>query len=312
MKKLLQNYLRQDFAKSKWPGFLRISTALIALLHFCSIQADFDLLFSYNGLVQPDILNAKRDTLVPSVFTIHTWVTSIVSAISYTEVLYFFRFAFFVTLIMLCIGLFSRVSALLALLIQLILVNSMHFYQYGADSFTTILLFYCFLFPVGKSMSVSNLISKNKAEPDSYTTTRCLRMLQIHICIVYFIGGFDKIQGYNWHNGEALWKALTNHNTSGLIKVDSLKDTPLFLIAGWFTIITEMLYPVFINIRRTRKLWLGLTVGMHIGIAVFLGLFFFSTIMIIFNLAAYYVPYIKEKRKQPAAPPLFEASLAPA
>ncbi len=302
MKKLLQKYISDEGIKQDWLGFLRIAIALFALLHFLSIQADFDLLFSYNGLVQPDILNARHSAPVPTIFDIHTALVKIWPAITYNNVLYFFRYFYIASLLLLSAGLFTRFSALFALLTQLILINSIHFYQYGADSFSTILLFYCFLFPVGKVWSLDNIIFKNKKVPSADTRIICLRLLQIHICIVYFIGGFEKVLGFNWHNGEALWKALSNHNTRGLIQLDFLKNTPVFFLMGWATILTEMLYPVFINIQKTRRLWLCLTIGLHLGIAIFLGLFFFSTIMIIFNLAAYYVPYLKEKKKTDTAP----------
>jgi hypothetical protein len=39
---------------------------------------------------------------------------------------------------------------------------------------------------------------------------------------------------------------------------------------------------------KTRKLWLSLTICMHLGIAIILNLYFFSTLMIIWNLANFY------------------------
>lgn len=300
MKKYLQQYIKEGSLSQDWLGFFRVTVALIALLHFLSIQADFDLLFSYSGLVQPDIINAKHVAPIPTIFDIHKTLLNVWPKLSYDIVLGFFRYAYIVSLVLLSIGFFTRFNALLALLSQLILINSIHFYQYGADSFTTILLFYCFLFPTGKVWSVDNKIFKRKQQTAANTSMICLRLLQVHMCMVYFIGGFEKVLGINWHNGEAMWKALTNHNVRGLFHVEFLKDTPLFFIIGWATIIVEGLYPVFINIRKTRLLWLSLTIGMHIGIAVFLGLTFFAAIMIIFNLAAYYVPYLKPRESKKA------------
>lgn len=49
-----------------------------------------------------------------------------------------------------------------------------------------------------------------------------------------------------------------------------------------------MLYPLFIWMPKTRKLWLSLTICMHLGIAIILNLYFFSTLMIIWNLANFY------------------------
>jgi hypothetical protein len=277
-----------------WLCFFRISVALFALLHFLSIQPDFNNLFLYSGYIQPDIMDAVHDGLSPTIVDIHKLLLHYIPGVAYDSVVFLFRLSYIIVLITLAFGLFTRASAILALLCQLVLMQSIHFFQYGADCFTTILLFYCVIFPAGRVCSADNLIFKRTEKALKYTSF--LRLLQIHICIVYFIGGFDKILGANWRNGESFWKAVTNHNILGIIDISFLKNTAFFFVAGWITIIIEMLYPVFINIRKTRNMWLVLTVVMHIGIILFLGLFFFSSIMIIFNLSAYYIPYLKQKK----------------
>jgi hypothetical protein len=119
------------------------------------------------------------------------------------------------------------------------------------------------------------------------------RLFQVHICFAYFQSGLDKLVGFNWRNGESVWKAinLPNFSNDFHLSYDSLGRYPiLFIILGWVVILTELLYPIFINIRKTRQLWLILTIGMHLGILVTLNLYFFSAIMIIWNLTNYYFP----------------------
>jgi hypothetical protein len=58
----------------------------------------------------------------------------------------------------------------------------------------------------------------------------------------------------------------------------------ILIIIGWSTVIIEMLYPVFIWIPKTQKTWMMLTISMHLGIALVLNLYYFSAIMIIWNL----------------------------
>ncbi len=295
MKAILTKYLGEGRHTNDWLGFLRISVAVFALLHFLSIQADFDLLYSYDGLVQPDILDAMQGGTVPTMVDLQAFLVKAIPGITYNGVLQFFRFFYMIALSCLALGLFTRLSAFFSLLTQLMLMNSIHFFEYGADSFTTILLFYCLAFPVGRVMSLDNRLFKSAKQLHEGTAIVCLRLLQLHLCIVYFIGGFDKVVGENWRNGEAFWKAVTSHNMLQLIDLSILKNTPFFLIGGWLTVLVEMLYPIMIHIPKTRKLWLCLTIGMHLGIIVFLGLSFFATLMILFNLAAFYVPYTKRK-----------------
>jgi Vitamin K-dependent gamma-carboxylase len=313
MKKVIIKYFAEGHYTTEWLGFLRIAVGFFALLHFMAIQPDFYLLFSYEGLVQPDILDAMHGGTVPTIVDVHEAVAKFMPTVTYNQVLQFFRFGYLLALIGLTLGLLTRASAIVALLTQLILLNSVHFYQYGADAFTTILLFYCVVFPVGKVLSLDNRIFRKNKNVTIDTATICLRVLQVHLCVVYFIGGLDKVLGFNWRNGEAFWRAVTSHNLLNIVDLSGLKNTPFFLLGGWATILIELLYPVCIHIQRIRKLWLGLTIGMHLGIILLLGLSFFGTLMILFNLAAFYVPYLKRQvapKKQQDMPTAVQAVLA--
>ena len=125
-------------------------------------------------------------------------------------------------------------------------------------------------------------------------------LLQMNMCIAYFFGGFDKILGPNWHNGESIWKAIHMIETPHILSLDSFSNTPLFAILGWLTIITELGYMFFMNIPKIRMYGLAAIISMHLFIAVFLGLFFFSGFMIILSLSAYYAPYYYRRAAAPA------------
>jgi hypothetical protein len=195
-----------------------------------------------------------------------------------------------------------RASALLSLVLHLILLESMHHFKYGVDCFTTILLFYCTLLPLGQSYSMDNAYFKrfiSVFSTNSFHPNVGLRILQIHLCIAYFFSGFEKLLGFNWRNGESVWKAI--HNWNGILPVeiwDKWASTPLFLGLGWATLLLELLYPLMMNVKRIRWIWLFSVICMHLSIILVLGLFHFSAIMIVFNLVAYGFLYFKVA-KQP-------------
>ncbi len=287
---------------NQWLAFLRVAVPALVLIQFLSILPDFENIFTFNGYVKPDVLDASLDNFSFTIYDCFTFIKSAIPSVEYNTVLYFTCGLFIFSLLSLCAGFLTRGSAVLSALTHLLLMKSIHLYEYGADFFMTILLFYCAVFPVGRVCSVDNKIFKARKTP-IISHVSWLRILQIHICIAYCVSGIDKVLGFNWHNGEAIWKATTSFNQLGLVNVTSLAPYPvIFIMVGWMTIITEMLYPIFINIRKTRKIWLLLTISMHLGIILLLGLFFFSTIMIIFNLAAYYVPYMKPEKEKKSAP----------
>jgi hypothetical protein len=278
-----------------WLFYLRVSVAVIALMGFLSLQFDFYELYGEDGLIKPEILSATMDGLSPTIYDIYIILSNNIG-LSYYQVLNFFRYGFIISLVMLSLGLATRISASLALIFQIILIKSIHYYQYGFDFFITILLFYCIILPVGKIFSLDNKILKRK---NKVSNVNYLSLLQIHICIVYFFGGFGKALGISWFNGEAIWKTVTAYNNLGWVNLDNFQVPILFIVTGWIVVALELLYPIFINIKKTRLIWLSLIIGMHISIAFVMGLFFFSAIMIIFNLITYYIPYLREKENLP-------------
>jgi hypothetical protein len=276
-----------------WLFFFRINVAGFALLHYLSVQPDFADLYSYKGYVYPDILDASYDHLSFTITSLQFFLQKLHIAISYESLLLICRFAYPVALVLLITGLFTRAGAIASLFFQLLFIKSIHLYEYGIDYFTTVALFYCCIFPVGKVFSIDNKLRKHPKEPVNHDLF--LLLLRANLSIAYFFSGFDKIIGESWRNGEAIWKALHSHNYYNLFSLDFLPAS-FFLLAGWGTLLLEMCYPLFINIIATRKYWLWGIIGMHIFIALFMGLFFFSALMIILNLSAFYAPYISKEK----------------
>jgi Vitamin K-dependent gamma-carboxylase len=275
-----------------WLVFLRCGTSAVAVASFLAIQADFDSIFSTNAFVPPNISDILKNPLVPSIFCIYKTINGC-TGITYETVLVTARVVYPVCLLLLFAGLFTRMSAILSLVLQLVIHNSMDFYTYGVDVFITIGLFYCVVFPVGDILSLDARIHKNKRVSNHYS--RYLWIFRAHICIVYFFSGFEKLLGYNWRNGESIWKMVHAYNNLSFLDLDFLYKTPIFFIAGWATIMVEILYPIFINIAKTRRMWLYAIIVFHVMIAFFMGLYFFSCVMIVLNLTAYYAPFIGEE-----------------
>ena len=138
-----------------WLVFFRCSVSALTLINFLSIQFDFNNIFSANAFIPPDITDALKNPLIPSIYGIYHFCRPVFN-FSYEGVLFTIRIIYPLALLFLLTGLCTRISALLSLVLQLIILNSMDFYTYGLDEFTTIALFYCFIFPVGHQFSLDN------------------------------------------------------------------------------------------------------------------------------------------------------------
>ncbi|WP_160711736.1 HTTM domain-containing protein [Chitinophaga solisilvae] len=273
-----------------WLFFFRVNIAGFALLHFLAIQPDFADLYSYKGYIYPDIMDTTTDNVSPTLVSMQAFLHHLHLPIAYDTLLLCCRLAYPLALLLLMAGLFTRISAMVALFFQLLLIKSIHLYEYGIDGYTTFALFYCCIFPVGRVYSLDNRRRKRYQLPDHRPY---LFLLQVHMGIAYFFSGFDKVIGVTWRNGEALWKALHSHNYYSLLNLDMLANTPFFVVSGWATIVLEMGYGLFMNMRATRMYWLCGIIALHVFIAFFMGLFFFSALLIILNLSAFYTPYVR-------------------
>jgi hypothetical protein len=183
------------------------------------------------------------------------------------------------SLIGLLIGWRARVFARAAWLFHLVLVSG-QITAYGVDMFAHIFLFYLCLFPSGWGDSPSSLARFG------------IRLLQLHLCIAYFFCGYEKAQGPQWWDGDAIWRPLmlplySSHDMSWLASYPWLAK-----LAGWGTLVVEGAYPIFIWPRVTRYLWALLVISLHLGIGVFLGLGIFSLFMSVLTLSLFCIPAV--------------------
>lgn len=262
--------------------FFRVSIGIIVLLLFFSFLKDFDYLYGLNSIIPSDIHTVTTDNYfvfyndIVSFFTKFSVDENIVEAI--------FKILFVIFCLFIIIGFYSRVFSILLLFLFTALIKSSHLYSYGVDYYLMISLFYISILPSDDYFSV-----RRKKTTSSFIMQQ--RTFQIHICIAYFVSGLEKISGYNWRNGEAVWKAihLPNFTNDFNINIDFLGNYPfIFVFLSWYTIVVELFYPVFILNSKTRMLWLYLIILLHIGIAIFLNLYFFAATLIIWNLSAFY------------------------
>jgi hypothetical protein len=163
---------------------------------------------------------------------------------------------------------------------------------YGVETFMHIALFYCIIMPVGDVFSWDHSFSRN-TPPANEWNTLSIRVLQLHLCIVYVASGAEKAMGIQWWNGEAIWQTLMQGQFARF-DMRWIAAYPLLAkVIGWSTLLLETGYPFFIWWRHTRPYGYAGIVMLHAGIAIFMGLQLFSCIMIIFNTAAFGWPYLK-------------------
>ena len=280
---------------NRWVGILRIGLGVQVVLYALSLKDDWNFLFggSESGLVGrafSEALLSRESPFVPRL----GWLVVLGAHAGLPEwtVLSIAWWALLFAGCALIAGIFSRASAILAWFVHLCATNSGSLVSYGVDNFMTIGLFYLMLAPLPGPYALELRWHKGtgkdrRALEDRYVFGFWRRVLQVHLCLIYFFGGLAKALGSGWWNGTSLWRALTR-SPFNLLPAEALVGWKyVFPVAGIAICVLEMGYPFFIWQKRTRLAWLICILAMHIGIGIAMGMYLFALIMIVLNVAAF-------------------------
>lgn len=285
--KLKSFFFKEDTSKGSFLAYFRIGTGLFILIHLLSIILDFNKLYGKQGIIPYDIREFFTSNYIISFPKIVAYFESFGFQEKTIVIGFLSVFIFFIITLML--GTVTRFSALMTLLLYKAVYSGT--FIYGIDSFIITSLFYLVLFPSGYFLSIDNLLFKNRNR-QNLNVTLFKRLLQINVCIVYFYAGIAKMSGTTWWNGNAIWKSLNLWSANSIFQFDYswlAENAYILTILGWGVLIIEVLYPIFIWIPKTRKIWLTSTLLMHIGIGLLLDLYFFASFMMFWNIVAFYI-----------------------
>jgi len=207
----------------------------------------------------------------------------------------------------LLMGLACRFSAILAWLLHLCAAKSGGFVSYGVDNFMTIGLFYLMLSPLPDRYSLDWRLRISRSN-DSRLLGFWRRVLQLHLCVIYFFSGLTKCLGSGWWDGSNIWRALIRPPFNIIDPEILVRWKYLFPVAGVFICLLEIGYPFFIWNGKTRKIWLICICAMHAGIGLTMGMYLFGLIMIVLNVAAFGPGLIRAEGERISLRPLEVAS----
>ena len=272
-----------------WLSVLRVGLGLQVVLYTLSSRSDWNELFSSSGqgLINREVTEAVLGVESPLAPRLG-WLIAVGNhfGISESLILWSVWTLLLVAACCLLIGFCCRPAAIVAWFLHLCAIKSEQFLSYGMDNFTTIGLFYLMLSPLPDRFSLDARIGNWRLR-DPHLVGFFRRVLQVHVCIIYFFGGFTKCMGAEWWNGNSIWRALTSPPYN-VVSPEVLVMWKHFLpLIGISICLIETGYPFFVWLKRTRLVWFLCVCGMHIAIGCTMGLYLFSLIMIILNLAAF-------------------------
>ena len=106
-----------------------------------------------------------------------------------------------------------------------------------------------------------------------------LRLIQLHLCAIYFWAGFAKLKGDTWWTGEAMWQVIANreYQTMDLTWMAGVPWLPYLL--AQVTVAWEVSFCAMVWKDRFRPIWLAIGTAVHFGIGACLGMWTFGLIM---------------------------------
>ncbi|NWN87814.1 MAG: HTTM domain-containing protein [Micrococcaceae bacterium] len=159
----------------------------------------------------------------------------------------------------------------------------------GGNYFIRIMLIYLIFADLSKRWSLDNWFrqrkhgaaEKRETEFGTVLHNVALCVVVAQLCIVYFEAGVYKVQGALWENGTAVYYPLQSEAYGVFPWLSDLltHNSWIVTLATYGTVIVQIASPFLLFHPITRRIALVSILGMHLGIAVIMGLPFFSGIM---------------------------------
>ncbi len=281
-------------------GLIRVAAGLLAFWSLLVYGLDFHDFFGPDGWADADAVNAVQGLRLP-----HAWSFWFYVPDPLARPVWLLGLA---VLLMFSAGLFSRVTAVLAWVIVVSTVRRLPVTLFGFDQIiSTLLLYLAVSGASGQAVSLDRFLGRwrrarveaaerhrkgratftmTSGVPSSSVSANLgLRLIQLHLCLIYGMAGFAKLQGRAWWDGMAIWGTVAAGEFR-LVDLTWLAAAPWVLNAMTHaSLLLEIGYPVLVWVRPLRPMVVGAAIGLHVGVGLVLGLGEFGLAMIAANLA---------------------------
>jgi hypothetical protein len=205
------------------------------------------------------------------------------------------------------VGCLTRLACLAAWGLTLMTVHRFTGLLFGLDQITVMLSMYLCISRCGAAYSVDAWIAQGDVKwgdrpawrtwatglsaktiprvKECWSNRLATRLMQLHLCIIYVFGGIGKMRGETWWDGSAMWYSVAAYEYQSLDMTWMGRFPWLTSIATHITVFWELWYCALVWPRWSRPWTLGIACVVHGGIAVFLGMVTFGSMMIVANLA---------------------------
>jgi Vitamin K-dependent gamma-carboxylase len=192
-----------------------------------------------------------------------------------------------VVLALFTVGLWTRVTSILAFFVTVSYAYRVPAAMFGLDQINAMLTLYLAIGPSGAALSIDRwramrrgLTPGDRPEP-SAGANLALRLINVHMCVIYFFAAISKLQGEAWWNGEAMWRAFANYEYQSLDMTWMAWHPRLLDFTTHVSVVWELSFCALIWRPRLKPFVLAGAVVLHVGIGACLGMWTFGLIMLL-------------------------------
>ncbi|MGC4003248.1 MAG: HTTM domain-containing protein [Pirellulales bacterium] len=266
-------------------GVVRIATTAMLLYTHTVWTLDWDGFFGTAGWLD----EPARAAIMPGASQYADYAWSHFTWISDSTTLWGIHLAALVVFTLLMLGCFTRVTAVAAWLLTISYMRRAPFALFGLDAVNSMLAMYVMIGPAGDAFSVDAWLRRRRDPPriaaPSVGANIAIRLIQCHMCLIYFFSALGKLQGASWWTGDAIWMAVGNLEYQSLDAVWIARYPELISAVTLGTMFWELSYAVLIWPHLFRPMMLAMAVAVHLGIGIWMGMMTFGLAMLIGNLA---------------------------
>ncbi len=192
-----------------------------------------------------------------------------------------------IVLLLFTLGLWTRITSVLSLLVVLSFVHRVPQATFGLDQINAMLTLYLAIGPSGQALSLDRLFARRRRgrsalrPAPSAGANLALRLINVHMCVIYFFAGVTKLQGESWWTGEAMWRAFANLEYQSIDMTWMAWHPWLMNVATHVSVLWETFFCVLIWRPRWRPVMLAGALVVHLGIGACLGMWTFGLIMLV-------------------------------
>jgi Vitamin K-dependent gamma-carboxylase len=183
-------------------------------------------------------------------------------------------------------GLCTRVTSVLSLLCAISYANRVPAALFGLDQINIMLNLYLAIGPSGAAFSLDRWLATRRARSagppaKSAAANLAIRLIQLHMCVIYFFAGISKLQGDSWWDGTAMWRAFANLEYQSLDLTCLAWHPWVVNLMTHTTTVWEISFCVLVWQKRWRPIVLAMAIVLHVGIGACLGMWTFGLIMLV-------------------------------